>query len=225
MMRWLTVIMLMLIAPAFARASTAASSERELTREAASLYEKAYAAMQAHDCTQATANARALLRVGAGTREYAARFILARCAANEQKLDEAAAEYRRAIALKPEFFEARYDLAQVLDKQGKDDEAIQEYRQAVALKPRDAQAQYNLGALLMEKDRFDNARPHLEAAMAADSTNANAARALGFACLQGERKDLKTAKRSLERYLALKPDAPDAEDIRAVIAEMPDSTP
>ncbi|HET6463458.1 MAG TPA: tetratricopeptide repeat protein, partial [Candidatus Krumholzibacteria bacterium] len=89
----------------------------------------------------------------------------------------------------------------------------------VALRPKDAEAQYNLGALLMQKNQFDNARPHLEAALAADSTNANAARALGFAFLQGEKKDVKAAKRNLERYLALKPDAPDAEDIRAVIAE------
>lgn len=197
----------------------------EMSKEAAALYEKAYAALQANDCTQATAHARALLKAGAGAREYAARFIIARCAANAQRLDEAAAEYRRAIALKPDFFEARYDLAQVLDKQGKHDEAIQEYTQAVALKPRDAQAQYNLGALLMQKNQFDNARPHLEAALAADSTNANAARALGFACLQGEKKDMGAAKRNLELYLALKPDAPDADDIRAVIAEMQDSTP
>jgi Tfp pilus assembly protein PilF len=95
----------------------------------------------------------------------------------------------------------------------------------VALQPKNAEAQYNLGALLMQKNQFDNARPHLEAALAADSTNANAARALGFACLQGEKKDMKAARRNLELYLALKPDAPDAADIRAVIAEMRETTP
>jgi tetratricopeptide (TPR) repeat protein len=202
------------------KASKAQSTEQEMSKEGAALYEKAYAAMQANDCTQATANARALLKVGAGGREYAARFIIARCAASGQKFDEAEAEYKRAIALKPDFFEARFDLAQVLEKLNKHDEAIQEYQQAVALKPQSAEAQYNLGALLLQKNQFDNARPHLEAALAADSTNANAARALGFACLQGEKKDMKAAKANLERYLALKPDAPDAADIRAVIAEL-----
>lgn len=204
---------------------SSAKAEPQMSKAAAAEYEKAYAAMQANNCAEATQHAKKLLQMGAGAREYAARFIIARCAANAQKLDEAAAQYRLAIALKPEFFEARYDLAQVLDKQGKHDEAIQEYQQAVALKPEDAQAQYNLGALLMQKNQFDNARPHLEAALAADSTNANAARALGFACLQGEKKDMKAAKHNLELYLALKPDAPDAADIRAVIAEMREVTP
>jgi tetratricopeptide (TPR) repeat protein len=206
-------------------ARKAAPPEPGMSKEAAAEYEKAYAAMQANNCAEATQHARKLLQMGAGGREYAARFILARCAVTAQKFDEAETEYRHAIALKPDFFEARFDLAQVLDKQGKHDESIHEYQQAVALKPENAEAQYNLGALLMQKNQFDNARPHLAAAVAADSTNANAARALGFACLQGEKRDMKAAKRSLERYLALKPDAPDADDIRAVIAEIKDPTP
>jgi tetratricopeptide (TPR) repeat protein len=205
--------------------SSAVKAEPQMSKEAAAEYEKAYAAMQANNCAEATQHAKRLLQMGAGGREYAARFIVARCAVTAEKFAEAETEYRRAIALKPDFFEARFDLAQVLDKQGKHDEAIQEYKQAVATKPDDAQAQYNLGALLMQKNQFDNARPHLEAALAADSTNANAARALGFACLQGEKKDMKAAKRNLERYLALKPDAPDAADIRAVIAEIKEPTP
>jgi tetratricopeptide (TPR) repeat protein len=195
-------------------------AEPAMSKEAAALYDKAYAALQANDCVQATSNARKLLEVGAGGREYAARFIIARCAVNQEKLDEAVAEYRRALAVKPDFFEARFDLAQVLDKQGKHEEAVEEYQQAVTLRPENAEAQYNLGALLMQQKHYDSARPHLEAAMAADSTNANAARALGFACLQGEKKDVKAAKRNFERYLALKPGAPDAADIRAVIAEI-----
>jgi len=205
--------------------SSSARAEPQMGKEAAAEYEKAYSAMQANNCAEATQHARKLLQMGAGGREYAARFILARCAANAQKLDEAAAEYRRAIALKPDFFEARFDLAQVLDKQGKHDEAIQEYQQALTMKPTDAQAQFNLGALLMQKKQFDGARPHLEAALAADSTNAEAARALGFACLQGEKRDMKAAKGYLERYLALRPDAPDAADIRAVVAEIKEPTP
>jgi tetratricopeptide (TPR) repeat protein len=205
--------------------SSSPKAEPPMSKEAAAEYEKAYAAMQANNCAEATQHAKKLLQIGAGGREYAARFILARCAVTAQKFDEAENEYRRAIALKPDFFEARFDLAQVLDEQGKHDESIHEYQQAVALKPENAEAQYNLGALLMQKNQFDNARPHLAAAVAADSTNANAARALGFAYLQGEKKDMKAAKRNLERYLALKPDAPDAADIRAVIAEMKDPTP
>ena len=205
--------------------SQAAPVEPPMDKEASVLYEKAYAALQAGNCDEATTEARALLSKGAGEREYAARFIIARCAANQQKFDEAVTEYRRALNLKSDFFEARFDLASVLDRQGKHDEAIQEYEEAVKLQPKNEDAQYNLGALLMQQKQYDRARTHLEAAVSADSTNAMAAKALGFACLQGEKKDLKSAKRYLSRYLELQPDAPDAKDIRATIAEIKTTVP
>ena len=44
-----------------------------------------------------------------------------------------------------------------------------------------------------------------------------AAKALGFACLQGESKDTAAAKRYLERYLALSPQAEDAAQVRQII--------
>jgi tetratricopeptide (TPR) repeat protein len=205
--------------------SQAVQGERQMSKEASGLYEKAYAALQAGNCDEATTEARALISKGAGAREYAARFIIARCAANQQKFDEAESEYRRAIALKPDFFEARFDLAGVLDREGKHDEAIQEYEAAAKLEPQSPDAQYNLGALLMQQKQYDRARPHLEAAVSADSTNAMAVKALGFAYLQGEKKDLKAAKRYLSRYLVLQPDAPDAKDIQAMIAEIKEPTP
>jgi len=205
--------------------STSVQGEREMSKETSELYDKAYAALQANHCDEATSDARMLIAKGAGGREYAARFIIARCAASQQKLDEAVTEYRHVLNLKPDFFEARFDLAAVLDRQGKHDEAIQEYEEAVKLEPKNADAQYNLGALLMQQKQYDRARPHLEAAVTADSTNAMAAKALGFAYLQGEKKDLKSAKRYLSRYLALQPDAPDAKDIQAMIAEIKDPAP
>jgi Tfp pilus assembly protein PilF len=134
-------------------------------------------------------------------------------------------QYRQVLNLKPDFFEARFDLAGVLDRQGKHDEAIQEYEEALKLQPQNKDAQYNLGALLMQQKQYDRARPHLEVAVSADSTNAMAVKALGFACLQGEKKDLKSAKRYLSRYLQLQPDAPDAKDIQAMIAEIKEPTP
>jgi tetratricopeptide (TPR) repeat protein len=205
--------------------STRASEERQMSKEAAALYEKAYSALQKNDCAQATDDARKLLAMGAGSREYAVRFIIARCAANQNRLDEAVAEYRHVLKLKPEFFEARFDLAQVLDRQSKHDEAVREYTRAVALRPQDPAAQYNLGALLMQQKQYDSARTHLEASVAADSTNAMAVKALGFACLQGEKKDVASAKRYLERYLRLQPEAADAADIRAMLAEIKAPTP
>jgi tetratricopeptide (TPR) repeat protein len=205
--------------------TSAAEGERTMSKEAADLYDKAYKALEANDCDEATSDARMLISKGAGGREYAARFIIARCAANQKHFDDAVTEYRHVISLKPDFFEARFDLANVLDQQGKHDEAIAEYNEAVKIQPQNADAQYNLGALLMQQKQYDNARPHLEAAVSADSTNAMAAKALGFAYLQGEKKDMKAAKRYLSRYLQLQPNAPDAKDIQAMIAEIKEPSP
>ena len=66
------------------------------------------------------------------------------------KLDEAIAEYRAAIRIKPDFAEAHYNLGVVLANQGKLDEAIAEYREAIRIKPDFAEAHYNLGSALGE---------------------------------------------------------------------------
>jgi tetratricopeptide (TPR) repeat protein len=199
-------------------------ARQEMGKKQAALYEEAYAALQKNDCAQATANATQILEMGAGDYEYAVRFIIARCHAVQNRNAEAIAEYEKVLALKPDFFEARFDLATALEKQGQHDAAIEQYDQAAALKPDNVEVQYNVGAILLQRQLFDRARPYLQRATELDSTHAMASKALGFAYLQGEPKDLNAAKRYLERYLALKPDAEDATEIRAVIAELKKST-
>ena len=54
---------------------------------------------------------------------------------NQGKLDEAIAEYREAMRLKPDYPEAHNNLGVTLKDQGKLDEAIAEYREALRLKP------------------------------------------------------------------------------------------
>ena len=53
----------------------------------------------------------------------------------KSKHDEAIAEYREAIRLKPDFAEAHNNLGNALQAKGKLDEAIAEYREAIRLKP------------------------------------------------------------------------------------------
>ena len=64
---------------------------------------------------------------------------------DQGKLDEAIAEYRKAIRLKPDLAEAHHNLGIALASQGKLDEAIAEYRKAIRLKPDVAEAHINLG--------------------------------------------------------------------------------
>jgi Tfp pilus assembly protein PilF len=200
--------------------SEADSAKKAMGDKAAKLYEESYQALENEDCATASGKANEILKLGAGEYEYAVRFILARCAAMQNNMPEAAAEYRRVLALKPDFFEAQFDLASVLENQGKHEEALREYEKAAALKPQDAEVQYNLGAMLLKQNQFDQALPHLQAAASIDSTHALAAKALGFAYLQSEKKDLAASRRYFERYLVLEPNAPDAAQIREIVAEL-----
>ena len=66
------------------------------------------------------------------------------------KLDQAAARFEQAIALRPDYAEAHNNLGNVLWKQGKLDEAAARYEQALALRPDYAEAHNNLGNVLLE---------------------------------------------------------------------------
>ena len=200
--------------------SQGARAEREMSKKAAQLYDEAYAALTANDCATAQGKAMALLDLGAGDREYAVRFVLARCHAQAGADSTAAAEYAQVIALKPDLFEAHFDLGGVLERLGQHERAVEEFVRAAALRPDDAESHYNAGALLFDMHQFDAARSHLERAVAADSTHALAYKALGYAHLQGEQKDLVAARRALERYLVLQPQAPDSAQVREIIRSL-----
>ena len=64
---------------------------------------------------------------------------------SQGKLDEAIAEYRTAIRLKPDYAEAHNNLGAALGAQGKTEEAIAECRTAIRIKPDYAEAHNNLG--------------------------------------------------------------------------------
>src|SRR5579864_7659228 len=53
------------------------------------------------------------------------------------KIDEAAALFRQALAINPDFPEALSNLGMMLDLQGKDDEAIADFDKALAIRPTD----------------------------------------------------------------------------------------
>jgi Flp pilus assembly protein TadD len=60
------------------------------------------------------------------------------------KLPEAVAEYRRALALRPDYVVAHNNLGSVLASMGQRDEAIRHFREAVRLDASHAQAMSNL---------------------------------------------------------------------------------
>jgi len=72
-------------------------------------------------------------------------------------MDDAAAEYRIAILLDPDYVSAHVGLGIVLAKFHKTDEAIDEFRAAVRLDPHHAEAHLGLGKLLEKKGKLQDA--------------------------------------------------------------------
>lgn len=79
---------------------------------------------------------------------------------DQEKLDEAVAEYTEAIRLSPTFAEAHDSLGRVLVRQGRIDEAIGRYAEAVRLAPTFSEAHDNLAVALSKRGRFDEAVVH-----------------------------------------------------------------
>jgi predicted Zn-dependent protease len=89
---------------------------------------------------------------------------------------------------------------------------------AVARNPQDAVSQYNLGRVLWAQGGVQNAQPALEAfvaAVQADPTMAEPWRDIGVVFY--ELRDVNRAAKAFDKYLELKPDAPEAPQIRAFL--------
>jgi len=86
-----------------------------------------------------------------------ARFDRAVELQQQGKLDEAAAEYRAALAIRPDYPEAQANLGVVLARLGKYDEAITAYESALKLAPHLTPILLNLGIAHYRAGKFDQA--------------------------------------------------------------------
>ena len=127
--------------------------------------------------------------------------------ADQGKLEEAIAEFRTAIRLKPDFAEAHYNLGIALAGQGKLEEAIAEYRAAIRLKPDDAEAHNNLGVALDGQGKLEEAIAEYREAIRLKPDFAEAHSNLGDAL--ADQGKLEEAIAEYRTAIRLKPD--DAE--------------
>ena len=87
------------------------------------------------------------------------------------RLEEAAAEYKRALELNPNSKAARRGLADLRRAFGKDEEALALYREQLTAEPADKGARAGLVISLLNLGRSDEAKTEMESALKADPTN------------------------------------------------------
>jgi tetratricopeptide (TPR) repeat protein len=105
------------------------------------------------------------------------------------QLDDAAAEFRKAIELDPKDAKAHVGLGLTLDKQGRLDEAVAEYRRAIERDPKLAMAHIDLGSALNEQGKRDEAAAEFRKAIALDPKDAVAHHNLGSALNEQGKRD------------------------------------
>jgi tetratricopeptide (TPR) repeat protein len=105
-------------------------------------------------------------------------FNMALLLALTNRLDEAVAEYEKALERDPMHSDARTNMAAALARQGKLDRAAKELRYLIEHDPENAAARTNLGLVLLQQGRLADAKGQLEEALRLDPTLASAREAL-----------------------------------------------
>lgn len=138
------------------------------------------------------------------------------------RAEESLPYYERAISLIPDRWAYHFNRARALGLLDRWDEAIAGYRQAQLLFPNDYATAFNLGLALHKKGDDEGAvTEYLKAIQSApQDASFRLALALSYERLQNNAD----AVAEYEEYLRLAPDAPDAERVRARIAQLRGAT-
>lgn len=133
-----------------------------------------------------------------------------------EKADEA---FQAALKIKPEAFAPLMNRGIVLVSMKRFEEAEPALRNVVKLNEKSAAGHYFLGQALANLGRFDEAEKALVSAITLGGEEMKEAHRL-LAIIYSAKGDKKRAAGELETYLRLAPKAPDAEQLRKVIAQL-----
>ncbi|MER8883592.1 tetratricopeptide repeat protein [Mesorhizobium sp. M0074] len=132
-------------------------------------------------------------------------FADAEAAEGAEDHEQAAALYRRCLAIDPSDAIAAFNRANCLRAAGHAAEAAHDYARAIKLDPGFVEAWFNLAGLMSEEGRVASARRHLLKAIALDPNYADAV--FNLARLEFDAGNLAEARRRWVRYLELDPNS------------------
>jgi superkiller protein 3 len=138
-------------------------------------------------------------------------------------VDEAIAQFQKALDLQPDFAAAHNGLGSALLERGAVDEATAQFQKALELQPNDADTCYNLGVALVQKGQRDEGIAHYKRALELQPNHAMAHHNLGNALLQ--KGEVREALAHYQRSLEIQPDNPAAQNVLAwVLATYPEAS-
>jgi len=70
--------------------------------------------------------------------------------------------FKKAIEIKPDFYEAHYNLAQILMSREENDEALKHLKEIIVLKPDDSETLYNIGKLQYKRGYLSDSYNYLK---------------------------------------------------------------
>ncbi len=120
------------------------------------------------------------------------------------RIDEAMAQYHKALEIDPDCATAHYDFANALNDQGRFDEAVVEFQKAVEADPAFVLAHNNLGNALRRRGRLDEAIVEFQKTLELNPESVIAHNNLGNALRNGGRLDEAVAE--FRKALEIDPD-------------------
>lgn len=81
------------------------------------------------------------------------------------KVDEAIAEYRQALAIKPELQTIHFAIGNLYWREGRPEEALPELHQELKVNPNDPHAHYEIGDILLSRNNLSEAEQHFVTAL------------------------------------------------------------
>jgi tetratricopeptide (TPR) repeat protein len=105
------------------------------------------------------------------------------------QVDEAMAQFQKALEINPNYDQAQNNLGNAFFKKGQADEAITQYQKALETDPNYVDAHYNLGNALFQKGQVDEAIEQYQKALKIDANYAVAHNSLGTALFQKGQMD------------------------------------